>query len=746
MKQLALIIAAALALAGCGGGGNAAEPPRPTAVSALAAFDTGEWLGDFALPDATEYWTAAEARNGNTFPIKAKATQEGVLVLRLKPGGQHQVLESGALVDVTPSEFMARLEKTAASLLAEGAMASSAALVVLPHIDTPWPLFVRLCRDCARLKVANLWLATRDTRDGACRLLPLKVDVERGAGAWLGKSPELPEESARLQWLRGKPVMRFADNKSLAAAPEAWGKQFSNAAASLKPRPRRLQVQLTRENTLRDLQTVLHELSPAAFAQVEPFWPMLDGSNLLEIPEYWKAAPTNEVEITDASPDSLLELRLQGSGYAVLDGATWASADLAGLRSRLQELAARTTKPGELASDAHVVCYAQPEATWLSLIELCRACVSLRIARLALATADREGGERLLALHVDISQADSPWYAVSPDELATLAGLYWTGDKPTFVFADGNEVQPKTAKGWGRDLRESVAFKTPRPRRLQVDLPLKATLRTFETVLREAGPSAFSAIEPFWPVLIPRDPDAPVRQSRNMAVYPDEWKLAERIQAPTMSEYWRAAEQSDALPGAAVAVDGRPTVVACVDQDNQWTSRTDSDAEWQTHDGAAGIGARLLQLIGPGGDPAGVQLILAMDRRAHWAGLCALLDIARQAGVERMLVIVQDQLGPTLRLFELATGASQESVARVKFTREGIVEDGKYTGVLYIGKNEYKADGPRFLSTLSRHVVDGKVTAESLSVQLPADEPAETFFRVLNALARLNMRQIRVVP
>lgn len=746
MKRAGLIVLAALAMAGCGGGGNAAEPPRTPAVSALAAFDTGTWLDDFALPDASAYWTAAEARNGNTYPIKAKAGQDGLMVLCIKPGGNFQVLQGDKLVDVPAPEMQSQLEKLSASLLAEGAMASSAAVIVLPHVETPWPAFLRLCRDCARLKVANLWLGTRDSRDGACRLLPLKVDIERGPGAWLGRSPEVPDESARLQWNQGKPVMRFADGRSLAAAPESWGKQFSNAAASLKPRPRRLQVQLTRESTLKQLVTILQELAGAAFAQIEPFWPMQEDSPLLEIPEYWKAAPPNEVEVTDDTPERLLEVRLQGSGLAVLETSGWSTVDLAGLRSRLQDLASRTQKPGELVCDGRVVCYAQPDAAWLSLIEVCRACVALRLANVALATSDRDGNQRLLALHIDTSQADSPWYAVSPDELATLAGLYWTSDKPTFVFADGTEVQPKTAKGWGRDLRESVAFKTPRPRRLQVDLPLKATLKTFETVLREAGPSAFVAIEPFWPVLIPRDPDAPVRESRNMATYPDEWKLGLRVQAPTMSEYWRAAEQSDSLPGAAVAVDGKTTLVACLDQDNAWTSRTDSDAEWQTHDSIAGLGVRLLQLIGPGGDATAVQLILVMDRRAHWGGLCALLEHAAKVGVERILVLVQDQLGPTTRLFELSTNTIGEAAARVRFAREGIVEDGNYSGTLQIGKNEYKADGPRFLSTLARHVVDAKVTAESLSIRLPADEPAETFFRVLNALARLNMKQIRVVP
>lgn len=749
MKRAWLCFAAALALAGCGGGDNSnSPPPRPTA-SLLAAFDAHAWLGDFPLPNATDYWAGAEARNGNTFPIKAKAAQPDLMVVRITASGQTQILNKDAFEDAPGAELRRRVDQHALAFLPEGGTDSAAAVAVAAHPDAPWITFLTLCRLCTAVHVRNLWLVTRDTRDGACRLLPLGISPESADSPWLGRAADLPPETARLRWGGDRPDMLFEGDKRLAAENDQWGPAFIAGAQSIRPRPRRLQVQLGRLADMRRFENVLDQLADGAFAQIEPLWPVAEAGNLLDIPEYWKAGNTGEVQIDATGAPELLEVRLEAeAGLSTFDGRAWATTSPGGLRSTIQDLAARTGAAGTLTSGLHVVCHARPDAHWRSLIDLCRTCVQQRVARLSLATLDQRRGVRLLALYVDITQADQPWYAVSPDEVPNLAGLFWAGqDRPTFVLSDGTEVVPKTAKGWGRELREAVAFKNPRPRRLQIDLPPKTPLRRLETILREAAGAGFTAIEPFWPVLIERDPDAKPPVVRTLATYPDALGLAARVEPPTLAEYWRAVEQMPSLAAAAIPVQARPVLYLCLDSENRWSSRVDTESAWQDHADAGALTERLVSQAGEvdADNGSALQIIFAPDRRAHWSRVLDLYAAMARTGVRTLLVLTMDQLGPRTRLFDLSPRPQQDG-AVLEVSRDGIPEDGRYKAVLRAGGEPMQAEGALFLTILARQVASRRETPASLALRLPADEPVETFFFALNALARLGMGSVRVIP
>lgn len=737
----------ALVLCACGGANNAPAPVAATA-SALAAFDTGQWLGDDALIDATSYWTAAEARNGNTFPVKAKPTQDDLLVVRTQGADRLQVLGDNKLVDSSFDDLRARLDAMSRKSLVDGAMASSAALLLMPHPDTSWALLLRLAHLCVQLKVGNLWLATRDTRDGACRLLPLRLDNERTDDPWMGRVPPLPPETVRLDGSGPQPLLRLPDGKSLPAPAKDWGKAFTVALSALKPRPRRVQVQLSPTAKARDLEHLLAELAPAALAEIEPFWPLADDFGLIDATEYWKSAKGTETAIASSDPTRILQIRA-GAGKEVraLEGSEWVACGLAGARARMQALA----KPQATATPvAHVVCQLAPDAAWETLLEICRACVELRINHLSLATSDKRSGTRLLSLFVDTSQADSDWYSVPDSELPNLAGLAWRDVAPTFVLPGGEQIQAKSGKGWGKEFRDLLAAKNPRPRRLQVDLPAAASAKLLEAVLREVATAGFEAIEPFWPALKTTSNET-VHERRKLVAFEDSWKLTADIQPPTMSEYWRAAEEGERLPGSATIDPARPLLLLRLDQDNHWASRERNDSQWTPHADDAAVLEALHKQAGEIDFDAGsstLQVLLAVDRRAHWEGVLALLEMMVTARCRTLYVLVQDQLGPTPRLLDLSlpVDAAPADAALVHVSREGVPEGGNYRAALKLGEAEHTAEGPRFLSSLSRIVSEKKVTPDCLILRLPRDEPTGTFFFVLNALSRLDMRQVRVSP
>ncbi|MBK9975492.1 MAG: hypothetical protein IPP14_12040 [Planctomycetes bacterium] len=714
----------------------------------MASFDTGGWLGQGALIDATAYWTAAEARNGNSFPVKAKSSQEDVLVVRTLAADRLQVLHDGGLVDATFSQVQTRLDTISRQTLVAGAMASSAALLLVPHPDTPWPTLLRLAHLCVQLKVGNLWLATRDNRDGACRLLPLRLDNERTEDPWLGRSPPIPAETVRLDGAHAMPVLRFADGKMLAANAKDWGQGFAVAIAALKPRPRRMQVQLSQSAKVRDLEHLLNELAPAALAEIEPFWPMVDESPLLDATEYWKSAKGTETSITSTDPARALQIRLQGGGgVSVLEDAAWVACGLAGARTRLQALA---QVPAVGADPAHVVCYMAPEAAWETLLELCRACVELRIKHLSLATTDKRTGVRLLTLFVDTAQAAAEWYAVPDSELPNLAGLAWYEAAPTFVLPGAKFVPAKSGKGWGKEFRDLLAQQDPRPRRLQIDLPVAASARSLEVVLREVATAGFDALEPFWPALR-KTSNETLHERRKLADFDDTWNLSAAVQPPTMSEYWRAAEEGERLPLSATVDATRPLLLLKLDQDNHWASRTRQATEWTAHADDAQVQQELHTQAGEMDFDSGsstLQVVLAVDRRARWEGLLGLLEMMVTARCRTLYVLVQDQLGPTLRLLDMSlpTDAMPADAAWVIVSREGIPEGGNYRAALKLGESEFTAEGPRFLAGLSRIVAEHKASPPCLVLRMPRDEPVGSCLFVVNALSRLEMLQIRISP
>jgi len=526
LKYALAVLLAGFALAGCGGGNAPGNAPAPAATSRLAAFDAPALLEGLVLPDATGYWSMAEARNGNTFPVKAKVGQEDTIIARVMPGGKVAIYEDKQFTEVGVAGVLSRLQPLADKTWNAGAQASSCALILLAHVDSPWETLLELCLGCVETRVGNLWLGTHDKRGEAARLLALKIDTTQVPAEGYGLSDKAREGTVLLHWVQQTPLLRYPDGKiEKGSGPAGWGRAFATGIAAQKPRPRRVQLALARNASMRAFEKAMHEISGAALAEIEPYWPVL------KVPE---------------------------------------------------------------ASE-------------------------------------------------------------------------------------------------------------------------------------------------------------PPRELRKLPVFVDVHELGTRIEPPTMSEYWRASEQSDRLPMSGLPKPGKPALYLCIDAENLWSSRSQAEAAWIDHVSADEVKERLVANAGefdPSAGHSDLQLLLAVDRRAEWQQVLALLSAMTQTGVRTLFVLVMDQLGPTQRLLDLSLPVAEPAgiEGAVSLSRSGIVDDGKYDASLVVGEERFSAQGQGFLSELSRAIVARKTTPDWLAIKLRHDEPTATFFQLLNALARLNMRQIRITP
>lgn len=483
--------------------------------------------------------------------------------------------------------------------------------------------------------------------------------------------------------------------------------------------------------------------------------PLLADLTLPDATGYWSLAEarngnTFPVKARPGQPDSLLVRVLPGGRLGLLNNGAFQDIDLAGLRSRLQPLAEATFNADAQAGSCALIVLAHTESPWSVLLELCLACVELRVGNLWLGTHDRRGdATRLLPIKVDTTQVPSEGYELAPETSAGTIMVHWMKAAPVLRLPDGTVQRAGAATGWGKPWAGVVAGLKPRPRRVQLSLAPAASLRSFEKCLHELSPAALAEIEPYWPVLRQPESQELPREPRKLAALDDALELARRVQPPTMSEYWRAAEQSDRLPLSRRLDASRPALNLCLDAEARWSSRGNAEAAWRDHHDLAEIDEVLAASIGqaaPGQGGPALQLVLALDRQAPWQGAVGLLDAALKRGINEVLVLVMDQLGPTPRLFALALAEPQPGpgTAELRVTRNGSPDDGGYEVALGLGENTHLASGPRFLSSLARLVSQQSAITETLTLQLPADEPAATFFQCVNALARLHMRRVRV--
>ena len=498
---------AALILAACGGSapnspGNA---PRPF-KSLLVPFEAGSLIDGLELVDATQYWTHAEAKNGNAFPIRASVDNADMLIVRAMPGGELQVRGSDAFEAVDLAGLRARIEPLVKRTLQEDQSAASCGVVLLAHADAPAELLTRLCFTCVNMKVGNLWMATHDSRDGACRLLNVRLDPQRGHDPWYGAMPEVADAvdtgpCARLEWEGGLPVLRMAKGRRLAVKDlPNWGKALTQTVATQSARPRHLQLVLARGESMRAFGSILAELAPAGFAQIEPLWPLAEAEDLPDASRYWGASQSARVELAQPDEPATLFVRLSGDGkLAWLEGMTWHEADTAGLRARVQTLADATRDAATGHAAARVAVVAGTAAPWRGLLTISKACVDAKLPGLHLCTRERgTTAARLLPLKADVIQAGAEKYGVAEDAQSDVVEMNWTGELPRFHFGDGKGYGVDELKDWPQALRRLVDARTPRPGRLIVLLDPAATLDRFESTINEPVTARFTAIEPCW--------------------------------------------------------------------------------------------------------------------------------------------------------------------------------------------------------------------------------------------------------
>lgn len=483
---------------------------------------------------------------------------------------------------------------------------------------------------------------------------------------------------------------------------------------------------------------------------------MLAGLTLPDATAYWSMAEarngnTFPVKAKRDQPELLIARVLPGAEIALWDGKAFSAAGISGLRARLQPMAEATFNADLQASSCALIVLAHVESSWSTLLELELACVELRVGNLWLGTHDKRGEvTRLLPLKVDTSQVVAEGYELAPETAAGTVLLHWVKANPILRMPDGALRRAGSAAGWGKGFAADIASAKPRPRRVQLSLPPTATLRPFEKALYELSGAALAEIEPYWPVLKTPPVEEPPREARRLARFDDERGMAARVEPPTMSEYWRVAEQSDRLPLPVRPAAAATQVLLCVDQDSRWSSLAPGQADWAEHADMAEVTEVLVANAGevePGAKPSALLVLLAIDRRAPWQCLLELYAAMARVGVRRLHVLVQDQLGPTPRLLDLSLPAAElsQDAARLELGRQGQPEDGQYTARLFIAESEFNAEGPRFLAALARHVGQGAGPVETLAIRLPADEPAATFFQLANALARLYPKRLRLL-
>ncbi|MBZ0136352.1 MAG: hypothetical protein K8I27_08265 [Planctomycetes bacterium] len=333
MKHTCLLVTALL-LTCCGGGAdNTPAPPPVPRKSRLAAFDTGGLDAGLTLPDFTDYWTLSEQRNGNSYPVKADVTDEAVMVLRLGADGAFAANSGEWVVESLPT-IGRKMEALGKKFWNSEKKASAAAIILFADVGAPYVSLLELCRELVDLQVRNLWLVTRDRRDDAARLLPLKVDTDQLFREWYFLAPE---EIATTLIVDADGIRPRAGGANIdLKAPLSPENARALAGAT------RVQFVLAADADVGRFATAANLAAPVGYVDVEPFWPVLDmphdneplrvkrelvefdddlgiaaGMDLPTLNEYWRAVASGErlpapVEIDDESP--LLGLRVASDG------------------------------------------------------------------------------------------------------------------------------------------------------------------------------------------------------------------------------------------------------------------------------------------------------------------------------------------------------------------------------------------------------------------------------------------------
>lgn len=265
-----------LALLSCGGNESTPERPRPaTPTSRLTAVDPAGFDAGLRLPDLTKYWTDAETRNGNTYPVSAAVGDAHVIAARLLPGGEFEMRRDGGFKAGSMYSVLTHLERLKSQYWNESRGATAAALMLFADRRAPVTSLLKLCRELVFMQVGNLWLATQDGRDDAVRLLPLFVDVGQAQLEWYHLDREESARTAHLASTPGEEVDTLVHTLShrgdrLRASGDDIYEAFSNTKVE------RIQFEVHGELNVAEFARAVEFVSPLGFKDVELFWPALD--------------------------------------------------------------------------------------------------------------------------------------------------------------------------------------------------------------------------------------------------------------------------------------------------------------------------------------------------------------------------------------------------------------------------------------------------------------------------------------
>lgn len=522
MKYACLLVVALL-IAACGGGSdNMAPPPLVTKKSRLVAFEAGE-LGDgLTLPDFTNYWSQAEQRNGNSYPVKANPADESVMLLRLDAKGDFAVHGRKWTVESLPT-IGRKMDALGKKFWNSEKEASAAAIILFADAGAPYVELLKLCRSLVDLQVQNLWLVTRDTRDGAARLLPLKVDTDQLFREWYHLTPEESAVTLLFKWRRtdstniielqhrdqASPAVAFSSERGLA-------ERMGDGDRDNLRKATRVQFDFPPGADISNFANVASFLAPIGYVDVEPFWPVLDqpdGSETmkakrdlvefedelgligqLDVPtlnEYWRAVAANErlpapVKLDEGAP--VLGLRIARDG--ILSTRAPGEPEWTTHADDLAFLQALQRNAGEVdfdtgASTLQLVMCMDRGATWETFLGVLEMMISTAVHRLYVVTNDVIGPTLRL---LDLSM---PLIELPPDANLAAVNLERNG-----IVADGNYILKFTMDGEAREYSGArfassltiwAGEREADPYALLIKLPRDEPFETLFTVLNGAA-------------------------------------------------------------------------------------------------------------------------------------------------------------------------------------------------------------------------------------------------------------------
>jgi hypothetical protein len=487
----------------------------------------------------------------------------------------------------------------------------------------------------------------------------------------------------------------------------------------------------------------------------------------LQVPDftdYWTLAEEGNGNVYPVkarlNDGDVLTARLDAKGaFALKEGEQFVARGLAAVTSSLDTLAQENWNEQAKASAAALILFADVRAPYLEMLKLCRELVNLRVGNLWLVTRDGRGDAlRLLPLLIDTSQVGREWYELDEVLLARTVRFTWVrtaaGEYTAFdwVHDTTDDLDPRAkvaSSSWKVDLASRLKTFIQQSGRVQFDLPPDAAIADWAEFANLFAPIGYAEVEPFWPALDRPEEGGPVVEARKLAAFTDSIEATRDLNLPTLSHWWRASAADRGLRAAGEIDSQRPMLAIRASADGGLATRTRDATEWSTHSDDMGVLNALRENAGEVDLDTGLselQVVLAMDRYAKWETFLGMLEMMQSVRAFRLFVVTNDLIGPTLRLLDLELPVGdlpdKKDVAAVVVERQSSVAEARYNVTMLLDGVEHETTGPRFASSLTRLSGERKADPRALGIKLPRDEPFETLFTVLNAVAWLGMPSV----